>query len=71
MQMFKDYYAQKESKIIHRHILLLDIQLWLRVASHFFKNYILKCIFNHKSLLLSVLWKMSSVKMCRWTYNSG
>lgn len=50
MQMFKDYYAQKESKIIHRHILLLDIQLWLRVASHFF---FLKTIFLNVFLIIN------------------
>lgn len=74
MQMFKDLLCTKEWKIIHRHILLLDIRLWLKVAFHcfvsLFLNYILKRNFNHK-VLSPVLWKMGFVKMRRLTHNSG
>lgn len=71
MQMFRDYYAQKNKKIIHRHILLLDIRLWLEVAFHFFFQTIFLNVFlSHKSLS-AVLWRMSSVKMWRLNQNSG
>lgn len=45
----------KERKIIHRHILLLDIRLWLKVAS---------CFLFLKTIFLNVILIINSYHLC-------